>query len=313
MNAVSNNTKTFGFIRLRDFEQRWNSKCFRTFKLDTARRKLIAETLKVRDENIETSLPLSCFGMSGLATVYKKNCFKSQFAAIYVRDDSIRLWFNNQEFEIDENSHALISLDGMLGNRFTLYSGVTIVDTTSFHTGLIDPYAFDDWDWDYEPSFWEYVAEVISDRRRRKTFAFIWSALAVGKQRPEAGFDFTSIERLQAVSNPFDTTCDVAEFETATRAQYDQSAPEDLSDYVREDVENFWTKLRPSSIAIILILISIFLGIAADAITSRTAASSQSIAARPRTARDTSPQPAPTRAKALQAVSTLNGLSTGAN
>jgi hypothetical protein len=304
MDDANLGTAKSNIIRLKDFEQRWNGKRFRSFQLDAVRRKLTAHSVWSRNENTESKPYESLSGCSGLATIFRRNCLNKQFAAIYVADDAIHLWINNTDFQISENSHALIAFDSMLGNRFTLYSGLLTVVSVTFDTGFADLNDYDDWD--YEPSFWEYVAEVISDRHQRKAFSFVWSALAKGKRRPETGCDYASPERLKTVRDPFDTTCDIEDFDQHEPIVYDKSAEEDLTRYVDRET-NVLKSLRPSTIAIILILVSIFVGIAADTISSKPNESIHD------TAGDTSQKLVLSRAKALHAVSTPDGYSNVGN
>ncbi|MBX3073462.1 hypothetical protein KF913_06035 [Candidatus Obscuribacterales bacterium] len=304
MNSPHSGNANLNVVRFRDFDQRWNGKCFRSFQLDAARRKLTAQTVSSKSDDSGTQLLASFSSYNGLATIFRRNCISKQFAAIYVSDDAIHLWVNNTDFKIDENTHALIAFDSMLGNRFTLYSGLSTLLSVSFHTGFSDLNDYDDWD--YEPSFWEYVAEVISDRHQRKTFSYVWSAFAKGKRRPETGCDYANPERLRAVLDPFDTTCDIEEFPPEERPNYLKSAEEDLTHYVETDPDGF-KFFRLSSIAIIMILVSIFIGIATGTTFAAPTASD------PYTAGDTSPMQAPDHAEGLRAVSSPDGSSSVEN
>ncbi len=123
---------------------------------------------------------------------------RQTFAAIYIRDRSVKIGIDHTEFEAGDFSSASVEFVHLLGKRILLKSRKKEVYEFNY---IHSPE-------DEESDLFVQIAMRLDSPRNLKEFAYTWSALEAGMARPipEYGLDIDKID------DPFDLEKNISSF-----------------------------------------------------------------------------------------------------
>lgn len=163
----------------------------RYFSLDT-------ETGAVQSKSFRHRMDDHVYQNCGWGALYRqsKTAREEAFAAVYVRERSLKLWLNNEEVTLRRGMSALSLPDFPFIHRFKLTIEETpIADIRYWRFFDIDDFPPED--------IFEKIAEIVNSANSQKYYSYIWSATSVGAKRyiPPEGVREADIELIQ---DPFD-------------------------------------------------------------------------------------------------------------